>query len=103
MEYDGTCDFNQKLGKNWRPDLQKLSHEMTSLAPIKYVGTNKDPPQGKTKRQNKNRDVAKLHREAEKKIDEENTQDQAKDLHRAPDRFKAFTIGDRQRKLNEHH
>ena len=31
-----------------------------------------------------------------KQFDEENNQDQTKDLHLAPDRFKAFTIGNRQ-------
>ena len=40
--------------------------------------------------------LQKLHREAEKKFDEENNQEKIKDLHPTPDRFKAFTIGNRQ-------
>ena len=45
-----------------------LSHDKIPLAPIGSVKTNKDPPLGKTKRQNQNREAAKLHREAEKTV-----------------------------------
>ena len=61
---------NKKLGKNWGTDLQTLSHDKIPLTPIRYVKTKQDPPLGKTKRRNQNCEVAKLHREAEKKFDE---------------------------------
>ena len=60
----GAYDFNQKLGKNWGTDLQNLSHNKTPLAVVKSIETNKDPLQGKTQRQKKNSEAARLHKEA---------------------------------------
>ena len=96
LEYVGACDFNQKLGKIWGTDLQTLSRDKIPLTPIGSIKTEQDPPLRKTKRRNQNCEAAKLHKKAEKKFDEENNQDQIKDLHPTPDRFKAFTIGNRQ-------
>ena len=71
-------------------------HRKSPHIELKKIDAQKDSKSSKASRRRKNREAAQAERQAKKELRESKAKDlKTADSYPVPDRFKAFTIGDR--------
>ena len=95
LQYVGAFDANRKMVANWGENMQHILHSQPPHSDIKQTEVVKSPKSRKFERRKKNREALKAERQARKDLKNSQTQSPDIDINPAPERFKAFTIGDR--------
>ena len=97
LQYVGAFDANRKLVLNdWGEQLQHLMHRKSPHIELKKIDAQKDSKSSKASHRRKNRKAAaQAERQAKKELRGNKAKDLKTNSYPVPDRFKAFTIGDR--------